>query len=58
MKTKRNECGDYEIIINGQLAYTITKGGAGWNIYEGDDVLKGWLDSADTLKEAKEIINH
>lgn len=55
--TKRNKYGDYEVMINGVIAYTIMKGGKGWNIMEGDDILCGNMGGADTLKEAKEMIN-
>jgi len=50
---KRNEYGDYEVISGGEIHYTISKGGTGWNIYEGIDVLRGWLDAFDLLADAK-----
>jgi len=53
MKIKKISGGFYEFIEAGQIKYTATKGGTGWNLYNGDDTLKGLLDTYNTLKEIK-----
>lgn len=56
MKLKKEFAGFYTIIKNKKVEFTIVKNDLNntWNIYEGDNTVSGWIDTAETLKEAKE----
>lgn len=45
----------YQIIENGIVKYTVDQNDMNktWNLYEGTDVLRGLLETYDTLKELK-----
>lgn len=60
MKLKRTVWGDYQYLENGKVRYTVGQNydNRTWNIYEGDDILMGWLDTTDTLREAREWIKN
>lgn len=53
MRIKRISGGYYEFIQGGVIQYTATKGGTGWNLYKGNDILRGLIDTYNTLKEIK-----
>ena len=53
MGIKRISAGYYEFAKGSVIQYTATKGGIGWNLYNGDDILRGLIDTYNTLKEIK-----
>ncbi len=53
MSIKQISAGYYEFSQCGVIKYTATKGGTGWNLYKGDDILRGLIDTYNTLKEIK-----
>lgn len=56
MKIKKLYAEYYEVFKGTEIIYIITKGGTGWNLNEGDSPIKGWIDSFDTLNEAKQAV--
>lgn len=55
-KWTKTTWGDYELKDGDKVLYTASKGGWGWNLYEGEDILKGHLDAFETLKELKQDV--
>lgn len=57
MKVTRKFAGWYNVTIDNELAFTIVQSENGsWNLFKEDDTLKGLIESANTLKEIKEIV--